>query len=460
MRWIVCILVSLLAAGTVHAQGVSIHSHSGCALGRNSAGVADPCADGSAVFYNPAALALQRGVVSAGAVALYTTSEFTFDDTGESFDSEQGTAIAPHAWLAVPITPRIAAGIGLWAPYGLATEWPLDFEGRFVGYDNTLQGIYIQPTIAAELIPDRLSLGIGVAAVRGSVEINRRVDLARTVIPGTDPPVEFRQTGLVPDGTDFADVRLKGDDWTATFHVGLQFMPSERWSLGARYLHSADLDLTGTADFTQVDTDLPPLPAGNPFGVPAGTPVDALLTLLFQNGGPLVDQRLATGITLPNQFVIGARFLATPAAKLFFDYQWTGWDDFDQAVLEFETAPDDTLFLDFHDASTFRLAAEYAARDDLDLRAGLLYNTNAAPVVTVTPLLPEADRVSFTGGAGYRFTDRFNADLGLEVLLQEKRRGRVRPRTTRSQTDLNVGDYTAHGVFLGLTLSYLLGRSR
>ncbi len=410
------------------------------------------------MFYNPAALAYQRGVASAGIQPLYTKGTFTFDETGSSFDSEQGTKVAPHAWLGVRLTPTIGAGIGFWAPYGLATAWPLDFEGRYVGYDNMLRAIYIQPTIAGELVPGRFALGGGVAAVRGSTAIRQRIDLARTTIPGTN--LQFSILG-VEDGTDFADVDLEVNDWAATFHVGLQFRASERWSFGARYLHSAELDLTGTADFIQIQTGFL-LPAGNPFGLLPGTPIDAVLAPQFEQGEPLGDQRLTTELTLPNQFVVGVRFLATPAAKVFFDYQWTGWERFDEAVLDFANAPTDTLFLDLRNASTVRLAVEFAQSEQLAIRGGILYNTAAAPDVTVTPLLPEARRIAFASGLGYRITERFSADLGLEVLLQQERRGRVRPRISRSQTaaDLNVGDYSAHGIFGGITLSYLLGRDR
>jgi long-chain fatty acid transport protein len=391
-----------------------------------------------------------------GFAALYSSSTFISDDTRESFESAQGTKLAPHVWLAAPLTPRIGAGIGLWAPYGLSTAWLLEFEGRFDGYDNTQRGIYLQPTIAGELIPERLALGVGVAAVGGLVEVRRRIDLARTVIPGTG--FRFGDIG-VADGTDFADARLEADDWSVTFHVGLQFRRSDRWSFGVRYLHTAHLDLTGTADFTQIATGFQ-LPADNPFELPPGTPIDLLLAPQFESNGALVDQRLTTELTLPNQLVAGVRFLATPTTRLFFDYQWTGWRHFDRSVLHFQNAPADTLFLDYRNASTLRLAVELAPRDEVALRGGVLHNTAAAPAVTVNPLLPEAKRTSFAGGLGYRFAERLSADFGFEVLLQEDRRGRVRPRTSRAQTaaDLNEGRYSAHGVFGAVTLSYSLSR--
>jgi long-chain fatty acid transport protein len=456
VRWTLGALLVVLSASSLQAQGLSIHSQSGCALARNSTGVAEPCADGSAVFYNPAAIASQRGVASAGFAALYSTSTFHFDDDGEAFESEQGTALAPHAWLAVPVASRIGAGIGLWAPYGLTTVWPRDFEGRFDGYDNTLRGIYIQPTLAGEVIPERLALGVGVAAVSSYVQVRRRTDLARTLIPGSSVP--FSAIG-VPDGTAFADARLEADDWSATFHVGLQFRGSDQLSIGLRYLHTAHLDLTGTAAFTQIRTGFL-LPPGNPFGLPAGTPIDAVLAPQFEADSALADQRLTTELTLPNQFVAGVRYVATSTTRLFFDYQWTGWKHFDRAVLDFRNAPTDTLFLDYENASTLRIAVEFVPRDDVTVRGGILYNTAAAPAVTVNPLLPEAKRTSFAGGAGYWFSERISADVGFEILLQDERRGRVRPRTSGSQTaaELNEGRYSAHGVFGSLTLSYFLSR--
>ncbi len=456
-------LVLLMIAGcwsvsTVYAQGLSIHSHSACALGRNSAGVADPCSDGSTIFYNPAAIATHPGVISAGVLAIKTDGEFRFDGSDEVFESTQSIEPVPHAWLTSHVHRNVALGVGVWAPYGLTTEWPLAFEGRFTGYRNTLRAIYIQPTAAVRLMRGRLALGGGLDIVNGMVEINRRVDLARTNIPGTNVP--FSAIG-VADGTDFADTNLKVDDWAFTFNVGAQYQASDRFALGLRYLHSARLGLSGDAKFEQVATGFL-LPAGNPLGLPAGTPLDAVLATQFDDGAALSDQALETEIELPSQIVAGVRFTASPYIKLLLEYQWTNWEKFDQAALDLETAPDDTLFLDFEDASTVRFAAEYAGRSNWSARASASYNTAATPAFGVTPLLPEADRVSFAGGLGYQFSRRFRADGGFEVVLQDSRRGSVRPRESRDVTpaEVNVGRYQAGALFGGITLSYTLGPTR
>ncbi len=448
----------LLVSSSVQAQGLAVYSHSGCTLSRNGAGVADPCKDGSAVFYNPAAIAMQPGAASLGLLALFTGSEFTFNETRAAFDSDQGTQLAPHAWLSARLGKRLAAGIGVLAPYGLVTQWPLSFEGRFIGYDNSLRGIYIQPTLAGELIPGRLALGAGIDIVRSTVEIRRRVDLATTLIPGTSTP--FSAIG-VPRGTDFADAHLDVDDWSTTFHIGLQYLATDHWAFGARYLHTAKLDLNGTAGFTQVATGIL-LPAGNPLGLPAGTPLDLVLAPQFAGTGTLSNQLLSTQLTLPNQFVAGARYIATDDLNIFLDYQWTGWSHFDQAALNFQRAPGDTLLLDFRNTSTVRLGADWTASRQFAVRGGLVYSDAASPNVTVTPLLIEGQRITATGGLGYQINERFAADAGIELVFQEDRPGSVRPRESRSQParELLVGQFRGSAVVLGLTMSYRLSADR
>src|SRR3990172_877608 len=54
--WSALLLVAALP-GLLGAQGFGIYEHGTCAMGRAGTGVAAPCADGSAIFFNPAGLA-------------------------------------------------------------------------------------------------------------------------------------------------------------------------------------------------------------------------------------------------------------------------------------------------------------------------------------------------------------------------------------------------------------------
>src|SRR4029077_18397525 len=62
------------------AQGFGIYEQGTCAMGRAGAGVAAPCSDGSALFFNPAGLAgVSGGHVTIGTTLLDVQGGFTDD---------------------------------------------------------------------------------------------------------------------------------------------------------------------------------------------------------------------------------------------------------------------------------------------------------------------------------------------------------------------------------------------
>ena len=476
-RSLVCtagIAVAALAGpATVQAQGSNVMQHTACATARAAAGAAAPCEDGSAVLFNPAALANQQSVVGLSVTAIGTEGGFTFD-TGESVQRDLTFTPVPSGFLNYRIGDRLAAGFGVFAPFGLGVEWPVcpaanprgceaNFEGRYVGFDNTLRNVFLQPTVAYQVAP-WLSLGAGLDVVLSSIEINQRVDLATTPTGATNPvtrnPLTFAELG-VPRGTDFAEARLAGEGTGFTFNVGAQARLTEQLSLGVRYIHSTEVDLDGDANFTPVATGLT-LAQGNPLGAPAGTPVDALLASQFASGA-LQDQGLSTSLTLPRMLTVGAAFTPMESLRFLADYQYTGWESFDVARIDFAgTGIDTDLVLDYQNTHTYLLAGEFGARDGLLVRAGFRYNTAAERDASVSPLLPEAERNYYTLGLGYRLSDALGLDVGYQYVDQSDRRGRVRGRTSLGQTadQLNVGVYSVEGHVLSGTLSYRFGARR
>lgn len=464
------LLLALAGAQPLRAQGSNVMQHGACATSMVSAGVASPCHDGSAVLFNPAALAGQQSVISAGVTAIITASDFTYDFTGERVERDATTSFVPFGFLNYRITDRLAAGFGVFAPYGLGIDWPLEFEGRFVSYDTSLRNIYLQPTLSYALA-DWLTVGGGVDVVLGSIELNQRLDLSEQIvpdpstgqpvtIPGTNTPARFGNFG-VPRSTDFADARLAGDGTGVTFNVGAILRFSDFLSAGVRYLHSAEIDYDGDARFEPVPTRLT-LGAGNPFGVPGGTPLDALLQGQFSGEGALAPRDIGTTLELPYQVVVGLAVSPTETLKLLADYQFTGWESFDVAEIDFaEGGPDTELVLDYRNTHTFLVGAEYAAAEDLDLRAGWRFNTAAEKAASVSPFLPEADRNYYTAGLGYDLGRGLRVDLAYQAIVQADRRGRVRSRTLEQNAgDVNVGVYSNDAHAFSASVSYSFGGDR
>lgn len=442
-------IVALVAASAspAFAQGSSVYNQSACVSARGGATIAAPCMDASSVYYSPGALALMPSAVSAGFSAIYNSGSFTYDGSGDVVEREGTTPIVPQAYVSYRFgaDDRFAAAFGFWAPYGLGIEWPEDFEGRYTSQKTQLRGIYLQPTLSYQITP-RLGIGAGPQIVLGGIELNQTVDA----------PVSIDQFSFLPLGTDIAQGKLEGSGTGIGGQVGIYYQASDRLAIGARYMHSVNMDLEGTADFTALSNPdiFVPVPG-------LGTvPLDAVLATQFQEGGAFEDQDVTASLEFPAQAVVGLRFGATPQLAIMADYQWTGWSSFDQisGSFENEAAGDLTLQLDYEDAHTFRLGTEFAATPALALRGGFIYNTAATPDKTVTPILPEAERQLYTVGLGYDL-GMIRADAYYNYVNQADRRGRVRGELPGDYTidDLNIGVYSTTAHLFGLTLSYVFG---
>src|SRR5256885_940773 len=166
----------------VGAQGLGFYEQGPCARGRGGAGVAAPCSDGSAMFFNPAGLAgLTGGRLTIGVTLLDVQGGFTDDLFQQKTKLDDPLLAIPQVYISYAATPKLGVGVGLFAPYGLETNWPTAFDGRFAGYKNILKSVYIQPTLAYQVSP-RLSLGGGFDIVLGKVELNQRADLADALV--------------------------------------------------------------------------------------------------------------------------------------------------------------------------------------------------------------------------------------------------------------------------------------
>lgn len=445
-------LLALLTSSEAGAQGYGVYEQGTCVMARAGTGVAAPCLDGSSIFFNPAGIATATTrQLSAGATLIGVSGGFTNDLTGTSTDLEPGWHPVPHAYFVSAVSERAAAGIGVFVPYGLTSEWPEAFEGRFLGYKSRIQAIYIQPTAAYEVAP-WLRVGAGFDFSLYTVELRQRLDLSDQDTP--TPGVTFAMLGI-PDNTDFADVALEASSTGIGGHFGIQADVTATLSVGARYLlrQSVDFD-DGTAEITQVSTGIT-LADGNPFGVPGGTPLDAVLAPQFTGSGPLQTQGGSTSVTVPAQLVLGLAWRPIGRARLLFDWQYTDWRVFDTLSIELENLGTTGLPEDFQRAYGYRLGAEYDITPETMLRAGFYTHNGAAPPQTVTPNLPEGGRTSFTVGLGHRFASGLGIDAAYQRISQPDRRGRTReldPDLAPTENTNGLYSFSAH--LFGATLSY------
>ncbi|MDE3156006.1 MAG: outer membrane protein transport protein [Acidobacteriota bacterium] len=435
-------------AAPAAAQGYGLYEQGACMMARAGAGVAAPCSDGSAIFYNPAGLALDgRAEASLGGTAIAPRGTFTNDSTSRVSTLSPNTYFAPTIYAAMP-WHRAVVGLGLFAPYGLTSEWPTTAEGRFVGYKSSVKSFYIQPTFAFRAT-DRVMFGVGLDITHMSVELNRRLDLSSLPIPGAGG-LTFAALG-VPQGTDFADLSLTGSGNHAGAHVGFLIKANKQWSFGGRYLFRQTVSVSnGELATRQIATGLRtpvPLP-----GVPAGTPIDALLASEFGAGAVLGPQTATTSLPLPDQLVLGGAYQASKELRLFVDYQFTHWSLFKQLVITNAVAPATVLYGNWKDTHGVRIGGEYTLPDRVVFRAGFDAHTAAEPDQSVTPILPEAPRREVAAGVGVPIGS-LRVDFAYMYVHQSDRAGRsIDTGAIPPTVALNNGLYHYYANLFGVSL--------
>ena len=437
--------------GSLWAQGYSVNEHSTCAMARAGTAVADPCPDGSAIYYNPAGLTQTgkgRTVVTVGSSFIAPRGDYTNDVTGIKTALNNKVFPVPHVYIAHGISDHLSAGIGLFAPYGLTTDWPSNSQVRFLGYKSVIRAIYVQPTLAAKL-NEYISLGAGFDVNFLHVNLRQRLDLAPQQLPSPAPPgATFANLG-VPAGTDFADANLTGNGTGVGYHVGVLIKASDRISFGARYMSRQRVKIdNGTVAFNPVSTGIT-LAGGNPFGAPAGTPLDAILAPEFAPGAPLSDQGAKTALRMPEQWGFGVAVKPVDHFTLLADVTLQHWKVFDTLAVNFDIAPQEVLPENDQNTTAWRFGGDYALSSSTNLRAGVLFHNGSEPTTSVTPNLPEGKRTEFTAGLGTAVSGALHVDLGYQYIHQQDRRGRTTPFGTP-----NNGLFSFYAHLFAASLSY------
>lgn len=464
----------------VHAQGFGLNEIGSCAVARGFATTAQPCADASTLFWNPAAAVRLEGTqVLAGAAAVKIGGDFTQDLTARRFLPNVPIEVPPHLFATYRINPTWAAGLGVYVPYGLTSQWRPDFPGRFLALKASLASVYIQPTIAWDVIPNRLALGGGPIIGHSNVELYQALDLSQQqlvrngapvpnpFVPGTN--LTFQDIGI-PAGTEFGRARLTGDAFAYGFQVGGQLKVTPTLQLGVRWLSALYFEYDeAEAKFEQTATRIV-LPPGNALGTPTAVLIDTLLAPQFRTTGTvpgaLTQRTGSSAIKHPGQVQAGINYSGLARTNLSLDYTFFTWSDFDVLPVAFggtnPRPPSRTILENYDDSWRVSGGIDHVLRtpllggmvNDWAVRAGFGFAKSPAPDETVTPLLPEQDRRNYTLGLGIPLTPRFGLDLGYLRVDTDGRRGRIIERTSAAQTaeELNSGFYRLKADIYSLSL--------
>ncbi|HEY0707531.1 MAG TPA: outer membrane protein transport protein [Polyangia bacterium] len=393
---------ALGASASAQAAGFLIYDLSAEALGKASA-VTASVTEPAAVWFNPAALAYLDHGVSASATGVMARSRFqSVDPAIAEVKSKPGRFVLPAFFGHTRLSDRVALGMGIFPAFGLSLDWPRDWLGRDYAIHASIKTATFNPNVAIQ-INEHLSLAAGFAATRGSVEFEN----------GIPQPVG-------------GSAIIGGGAWGFGGNVALLYRPlPERLHAAITYRSRTKLDFDGRVDF-----DPPPDFARS-----------------------LPDEGGSAEITLPDILSAGIMWRPTPSVTLTFDPNLVFWSTFDRLVIDFATAPDKVMERNNHNAFTLRFGADWATpTPGLSVRTGFIFDQNPSPAETLAPSLPDANRLDFALGVGYR-SGSLQADIGylLVYFLPSKAEGGM-------EREGPEGTYRSIAQLLGVTLTARFGR--
>ena len=335
----------------------------------------------SAIYYNPAGITQLDGTrVLVGAYAISLKAKVSLDEGEHRSFSSTNTELqyAPQSFLTWKHEKSpVALGIGVYAPFGFALDYPDDTPFRALAHKGKIEYLTVNPVFALKLTRD-LSIGLGAMVNYGKAELEQ---------------------GVLAKGDQF---RFEGDGVDYGFNAGLLWTPYRMHRFGLNYRSETTMDFDGHSRL-QYDGFTVPTPFG-PFPV-AG-----------------VDRREAASaeFIFPQNLVLGYAFTPTEDWNFEFNLDWTDWDSLNTVTLR-QKSGDVLLPFNWRSSFFYEFGVTKKFAHGLRASAGYIYSENSVPNESFNPTVPDSDRHIFSVGLGQQLAS-FSWDLAYQYTHGPERR--------------------------------------
>ena len=157
-------LAVAMASSHVFASGFALNEQDVAGMGTGFAGRSSSAENASTVFGNPAGMARLEGQQITGGVAAIDASTDIKNTGGRSSGSNKGDMVpftaVPFGFYTNKLNDQWAIGFGVYAPFGLKTDYESGFQGRGFGNKSEVSVITFQPTVSYAF-NDKVSIGFG-----------------------------------------------------------------------------------------------------------------------------------------------------------------------------------------------------------------------------------------------------------------------------------------------------------
>lgn len=377
--------------GIAHADSSALSDFSAADFGRANAGRVTYLDDAGVAYANPALMSYFAARTATFQLSgIYPDGGFNDQGSIDALGAPLGSgakdvftgSLIPSAYLVWPVSEKVALGLSVNTPFGLATDYDPAWAGRYQAVKSELKTININPSVSYRMT-DQVSVAAGVSLQYAEATLSNAVDFGAVCLGALDP-ASCAGLGLLPQAADgFAS--LTGDDWSVGYNIGASWTPHEALLFGVHYRSEIDHVMEGTADFT----------------VPASaTPLTA--------GGSFADTGFSADFILPASADIGVRWQACDTVALYATAQWMDWSAVQSIDIVFDNPaqPVSSEVFGYDDAYRYGVGADFEATEKVTLRAGLARDTVPSDGPLPTARIPDADRWVYAMGFTYQYSDQ------------------------------------------------------
>lgn len=412
-------LAVALASTQIFAAGFAINEQSISGMGTGFAGRSSSADDASTIFGNPAGMSrLKREQVTGGVALLDAHTDISHASSSPNSGSNDGDMVpfiaVPMGYYVKPIDDHWAFGIGMYAPFGLITDYENGFAGRYFGSKSEVKVMTLQPTVSYAF-NDKVSIGFGptINRIEGTLESNLSL------------------TQAAPDGK----VKIKGDDTALGYNIGVLVQATDSTRVGLTYHSKVKYTLEGD---TKVN-----------YG---------LLSRFGQSTSQKYDASL--DVTTPESVDLSITHELNDQWTLYAGSTWTRWSRLKDITVENEGVPrilassfgTITEEQNWHNTWAHAIGASYKLNKQWVLRTGLSIDQAPTNNVNRSPRIPTGDRTIFSVGAGWSPTDDLTIDVAYSYLKEED--VKINNSNARGQSYNATYSNSAHGLGLGATYRF------
>ena len=357
--------------------------------------------DPSAIYFNPAGISFISGMnIMLGSTFVTPSSQYQNPEYSNTIYKQKDLFfIVPQFFLTYSWDYDLTFGLGVYAPFGLGTEWEKGWPGDYYARKTNLENVHFAGVVSFRVM-ENLSVAGAFAYSIANAELNKKA---------------------TADGLG-GDVGLKGSGSGVHWSLSALFKPMDKLSIGVIYRGGTTLTLSGDIKFSgdRVTSQTDPLEGKGEVELP-----------------------------IPANFNVGIAYELLSDLTISGDYNWSQWSDYKELAIV-NTDKNITLSKNprnWKDTNTFRVGAEYRGLENFAIRAGFLTDSDPVDTKYSEPSLPDAGRVGYTLGLGYNWSENITLDAYVLMLSWDEK------HVTDNEFHFN-GYYNTKATLSGVAISY------